>query len=158
MSVLALIRPDSWNFPLLLHVLGAMALVGALVTALAVQVVGWRGRGQAEAAAFARLAFRTLLIGAVPAWVLMRLGGQWIGSREGLADIDNPPAWIDIGFTTADLGGIVLVVSLVVAWFGARRLSRSGGGSALARGATVLTVVLVLAYLVAVWAMTAKPV
>ena len=28
MSVLAAIRPDDWNFPLLLHVLGAMLLVG----------------------------------------------------------------------------------------------------------------------------------
>ena len=29
MSVIASIRPDSWNFPLFLHVLGAMVLVGA---------------------------------------------------------------------------------------------------------------------------------
>ena len=28
MTVLASIRPDSWNFPLFLHVLGAMILVG----------------------------------------------------------------------------------------------------------------------------------
>ena len=32
MSVLAAIRPDSWNFPLLLHVLGAMILVGGTLT------------------------------------------------------------------------------------------------------------------------------
>ena len=29
--MLALIRPDSWNFPLFLHVLGAIVLVGAVV-------------------------------------------------------------------------------------------------------------------------------
>ncbi len=29
-AVLASIRPDSWNFPLFLHVLGAMILVGGL--------------------------------------------------------------------------------------------------------------------------------
>ena len=31
-SVLAAIRPDSWNFPLFVHVLGAMILVGGLLT------------------------------------------------------------------------------------------------------------------------------
>ena len=30
--MLAAIRPDSWNYPLFIHVLGAMVLVGALVT------------------------------------------------------------------------------------------------------------------------------
>ena len=30
MTVLAVIRPDSWNFPLFLHVLGAMILVGGV--------------------------------------------------------------------------------------------------------------------------------
>ena len=33
MTLLAAIRPDSWNYALFLHVLGAMVLVGALVTA-----------------------------------------------------------------------------------------------------------------------------
>ncbi len=32
MSILAAVRPDSWNFPLFLHVLGAMILVGGLLT------------------------------------------------------------------------------------------------------------------------------
>ena len=40
--VLASIRPDSWNFPLFLHVLGAMVLVGA-VTAAAVAQLGADG-------------------------------------------------------------------------------------------------------------------
>ena len=31
-TVLAAIRPDSWNFPLFVHVLGAMILVGGLLT------------------------------------------------------------------------------------------------------------------------------
>ena len=32
MSTIAAIRPDEWNLPLLVHVTGAMVLVGALVT------------------------------------------------------------------------------------------------------------------------------
>ena len=35
MSVLATVRPDSWNFPLFVHVLGAMILVAGLVTGAA---------------------------------------------------------------------------------------------------------------------------
>ena len=33
-GTLAAIRPDSWNFPLLLHILGAAVLVGAVLTAV----------------------------------------------------------------------------------------------------------------------------
>ena len=33
LAILAAPRPDSWNFPLFVHVLGAMILVGGLVTA-----------------------------------------------------------------------------------------------------------------------------
>jgi len=44
MTVLAALRPDSWNFPLLLHVLGAAVLVGGLVAAVAAQFLGWRAR------------------------------------------------------------------------------------------------------------------
>ena len=33
MSVLAAIRPDEWNFPLFIHILGAMVSLGALVLA-----------------------------------------------------------------------------------------------------------------------------
>jgi uncharacterized membrane protein len=42
MSMLAAIRPDSWNFPLLLHVFGAMVLVGGLVTAVTALILGSR--------------------------------------------------------------------------------------------------------------------
>ena len=31
-GVIATVRPDSWNFPLFVHVLGAMILVGGLLT------------------------------------------------------------------------------------------------------------------------------
>ena len=70
--MLAAIRPDSWNYALFVHVLGAMILVGALVTAGTAQVLSWRPGG--DAAAYARLAFRTLLFVGVPAWFVMRIG------------------------------------------------------------------------------------
>lgn len=154
--MLAAIRPDSWNFPLLLHVLGASVLVGGLVVAVAAQLLGWRRPD--EAVAFGRVAFRALLFVAFPAWWVMRIGGQWIGSREGLDELESDPGWLVIGFVTADGGGLLLLVSIALAGLGARRLSRTGGESSLlARLATVLVAVVLVAYLVATWAMTAKP-
>lgn len=156
--MLAVIRPDDWNFPLLLHVLGAMLLVGGLVTAVVAQFLGWRGPERGDAAAFGRLAFRALLVVAFPAWWIMRVGAQWIYSKEGFADADSEPAWLGVGFVTSDLGGILLLLSIVLAGLGARRLSRAaGGGNLLGRAATVLATLVLAAYLVAVWAMTAKP-
>ena len=109
--MLAAIRPDSWNYALFVHVLGAMILVGALVTAGTAQVLSWRPGG--DAAAYARLAFRTLLFVGVPAWFVMRIGAEWIYSKEKWADVPNEPDWLGVGYITADLGGILLLVSVV---------------------------------------------
>ena len=154
--MLAAIRPDSWNYALFLHVLGAAVLVGALVTAGTAQVLSWRENR--DAAVFSRFAFRTLLFVAVPTWFAMRIGAEWIYSKEGWADAPSEPDWLGVGYITADLGGLLLLISVVLAGFGARRLARANGGSnMLARSAGVLALVVLALYLVALWAMTAKP-
>jgi hypothetical protein len=157
MTALAAIRPDDWNFPLLLHVLGAALLVGALMTAGAAQLAGWGRSGPPAALTWARITFFSLVAIAVPAWVLMRIAGQWTASREGF-DGDGNPTWIEIGYVTAEPGGALILVAAVLAGFGLRGLRRRGGeASALSRVAGVIALVLLLAYLVAVWAMTTKP-
>lgn len=155
--MLAAIRPDSWNYPLFLHVLGASLLVGALVTAVAMQALGWTREAGGGALMFARLSFRTLLLVGIPAWFAMRIGAEWIYSKEEWDKVPNEPSWLGVGYITADGGGLLLLISVVLAGFGARRLARSQGSDLLARSATVLTVVVLAAYLVALWAMTAKP-
>jgi hypothetical protein len=156
--MLAAIRPDDWNFPLLLHVLGAMLLVGGLVVAMTAQYVGWRPRELADAAVYARLSFRALLFIAFPAWWIMRVAAQWIYSKEGLDEAESEPTWIGIGFITSEAGGVLLLVAIILAGIGARRARRpTGGGTTLARIATVLTTVVLVAFLVAVWAMTTRP-
>jgi hypothetical protein len=143
---------------LFLHVLGAMILVGGLVTAVSAYVLGWVRQTPVAAAAFSRIGFRALLLAALPGWILMRVGAEWIYSEEGWTDVDPVPSWLDIGAILADLGGLLLLVSLVLAGLGARRLRSSGeGASTLVRGATVVSLVLLVAYVVAVWAMSAKP-
>jgi uncharacterized membrane protein len=156
-TVLAAIRPTGWDFPLFLHVLGAMILVGGLVVAVSMQLLAWRRRNPADVAAFSRGAFWALLTVALPGWVVMRVGGEWIRSKEGWTG-DNDPDWLGIGYIAADLGFVVLLVTVLLAGLGVRRLRRSGGEtSILGRIATPLATILLILYLVAVWAMTAKP-
>ena len=156
--MIAAIHSSSESLPLLLHVLGAMVLVGGLATAVTAQVLGWRRREPADAAVFGRVAFRALVFVTLPAWFLMRIGGQWIYSKEGWDEIESEPAWLGVGFVTGDFGGIVLLATIVLAGLGAHRALRAGGGvSVLARIATVTAAVVLVAYLVAVWAMTTKP-
>jgi uncharacterized membrane protein len=155
--VLAAIRPTGWDFPLFLHVLGAMILVGGLVVAVSMQLLAWRRRNPADVAAFSRGAFWALLTVALPGWVVMRVGGEWIRSKEGYSGPDDP-SWLGFGYFAADLGFVVLLVTVLLAGLGVRRLRRSGGGtSILGRIATPLATILLTLYLVAVWAMTAKP-
>jgi hypothetical protein len=156
-TLLALTRPTEWDFPLFLLVLGAMVLVGGLLTAVAMQAFAWRRHDPADVAAFSRGAFWALLTVALPGWVLMRIGGEWIRSKEGYSG-DNDPSWLGIGYLTADAGFLVLLVTILLAGLGVRQLRRSGSGtSVLVRVATPLATILLIVYLVAVWAMTTKP-
>jgi uncharacterized membrane protein len=155
--VFAATRPTDWDFPLFLHVLGAMILVGGLLVAVAMQIIAWRRRDPADVAAYTRGAVWALLTVALPGWVLMRVGGEWIYSKEGWSG-ENDPDWLGIGYLAADAGLLVLLVTLLLAGLGARRLRRSGGeASILGRVATPLATILLIVYLVAVWAMTTKP-
>jgi len=149
-SVLALIRPDSWNFPLFVHVLGAMILVGGTLTAAA--ALGLT-RGDTR---MLRVGYWSLLAVALPGYVLMRIGAQWIYSKEGLDDAPIEEAWSAIGFLVADAGALVLLVALIVGGVGMRRLE-SGRGTGLLKATMVLSILLLAAYVVAIWAMSAKP-
>ena len=129
-----------------------MLLVGALVLAASALVLAWRDGN----AGLVRLGYRSLLIGALPAWILMRVGAAWIASKEDLTD--SNATWIGIG---------------------ARRrrpraaadpdLDRAGGSRDAPRAAVRepgpprpcpgrTGLLLLIANLVAIWAMTTKPV
>jgi hypothetical protein len=86
----------------------------------------------------------------------MRVGAQWTESEQGYPD-DFDPAWIGIGYITADAGALLIVVSVVLAVLGLRKLRR-GSGVGFGRTIGVISILLLAAYLVAVWAMTAKPI
>ena len=150
-AIIATVRPHAWDFPLFVHVLGAMILVGGLLAGAACL---WLARGDAR---FLRIGYRSLLVVALPGWILMRVGAEWIASKEGWTHKGVPtPRWLDIGFLIADIGGLILLISLIVGGVGVRRL-RSGQGATLLRTTLALSVVLLAAYVVAVWAMAGKP-
>ena len=142
MSVLAAVRPDDWNLALFVHILGAMALVGSLglvATSIAADNV--------------RLGFRTLWIAVIPSWIVMRVGAQWIASKEGVDDIDPTPSWVDIGYSTSEGSFLLLIIATICAGIAARR-ARGGG---LRTATLVLVGISLAAYVFAIWAMATKP-
>jgi hypothetical protein len=151
-SVLAAVRPDSWNFPLFVHVLGAMILVGGLLTGASAIAFA---RGDAR---LLRLGYWSLLLVALPGYVLMRIGGEWSYAKQGWDDVpdDASPKWLSIGYIVADLGALLVLVALILGGIGVRRL-RDGKGVGLLKAAMVLAWIVLAAALVAVWAMSGKP-
>ena len=149
-SLLAAIRPDSWNFPLFVHVLGAMILVGGLLAG-ASSIAFARGDVR-----LLRLGYWALLLVALPGYLVMRVGAQWIYSESVYDDLPEDPTWIGIGFIVADVGALLVLIALILGGIGVRRL-RSGGGAGLLKAAMVLAWIVLAAALVAVWAMAGKP-
>ena len=146
--MLASIRPDSWNFPLLLHVLGATVLVGAVGAGVVAELAASRAE---EPAFLRRLAFRIFLLAALPSYIVMRIGAEWLYSKE-FSGSSNDPTWVAIGRAAADAGGLVFLIALVLGGLAARR---SSGG--LTKTAGVLAAITFVGWLVAIWAMGAKP-
>jgi hypothetical protein len=145
--LIALIRPDAWNFPLFAHVLGAVVLFGGVGTLVLLSFAAQRIPAQAVFAR--RLAFSTLIAVVWPAYVVMRVGAQWIYDKEDL----HPkfPSWIAVGVTVGDGGAIVLVALTVLSWLALRRRP------SVTRYFAGLASLYLVALGVAWWAMTAKP-
>ena len=81
----------------------------------------------------------------------MRIGAQWTEAEQNYPD-DFEPAWIGIGYITADIGALLILISVILAASGC-----AAATCALARIVGVVSIILLAAFLVAVWAMTAKP-
>ena len=145
-------RSDSINLALLVHVAGAMVLLGGLVTAASMAIAGWND----QSVTLRRLSYWTLLAVAFPGYIIMRIGAQWVESKEHLDNLPDDPTWLGIGYITADGGALLLLIALILGGIGMRR-QRSGGGGGLLKASSVIATVLVAVYIVTVWAMGAKP-
>jgi hypothetical protein len=94
-------------------------LFGATLATATLSLAGWR------APALSRSTFWTLLAGAIPAWVLMRIGAAWIYSKEGFSGPD--PTWIGIGFAAAEPGALILLVATGAAFWWNRKQNPVAG-------------------------------
>jgi hypothetical protein len=142
--------------PLYVHILGAILLIGTLLFVASAIVIGWR-RNDADDTTLTRHGLRMLLMGVLPSYIVMRIGAQWTESAENFPD-DYDPTWLGIGYITADAGALLVLISVVLSVIGLRQLRRDGGGGlGLARAVGVISLLLLAAYVVAVWAMSGKP-
>lgn len=146
-DLVAAARPAEFVLPLFLHVLGAVTLTGAAAAAATVAAL----TGPDVAAWARRLSFRIALLVALPAYVVMRTGAEWIRVRE-FGGAPSQPGWVDLGYIMADGGFVVLAAAVIVLWQSARRQSRR-----LATAGASLLAVAVAAWVFTAWAMAAKP-
>jgi hypothetical protein len=142
--MLAILRPDSFNFPLFLHVLGAMVVTGATAAAFVAAVAARRWPWLRIVVA------RTLVFATFPAWILMRLGGAWEDSRSPIGD---GAGWLGVGFIVADAGFVLLILAMI---FGAVAVRRPQQTFAI-RAVAFITGLYFVALIVAMVAMTGKP-
>ena len=115
-------RPDSWKLPLLIHITGAMILVGGMLGAAAASRWG--------AATWARSSSGTTRSSfvAFPGLVLTKIGATRIWSKESAhsligAAFRTRRSSLDrgLGGTALDGGAGLLVLALILGWFGLRR-------------------------------------
>jgi hypothetical protein len=113
---------------LYLHVVGATALFGG---ALAVTILAFAAsRYPPEQTLFVRrLAFWLTLFIMVPAWILMRVGGQLALTNEHLDK--STPGWVNAGFGVSDGGAVLILLLLLVTWLGWKRPRLAPLGGAL---------------------------
>lgn len=153
-DVLAAIRPDEQSFALLLHLVGATVVFGALLASATSLLLA---RGETR---LLRLGYFSLLLVGLPGLILLRLAGEWLYRLENWDDLPeqiDEPAWLGIGFLVADGGGLLFLLALVLGGVGVYRLRDGRRGTGLLKATMVIAMILIVAYAVAVWAMTGKP-
>src|SRR4051812_34128948 len=148
--MLAAIRAAGQDFPVLLHIVGATIVFGALLASATSLVLA---RGEIR---LLRLGYFSLLFVGLPALILLRLSAQWIYQKESWDKVPSKfqPTWLDIGFLVADVGGLFFLLALVVGGIGVIRMRAGKSGAGLLKVTMVIALALIVAYIIAVWAMT----
>lgn len=152
--MLAIVRTDDLDFALFLHVLGSVLTFGGVATILVLALVSFRVAF--AAALLRRLAFWTMLFVVWPSFVLMRVGGEWIRSKEFPNGAEEPD-WVGVGYLVSDAGILILLGLTACAWLAVRQTTPARPRPATATVATALAGIYLAALAVAWFAMTAKP-
>jgi hypothetical protein len=107
-TLLAYSRPF---WPLFLHVLGAMTLFGAVLTAVITSLAAWRRPDLA----FLRKATFWALVSGIPDYIVLRVFAGIIQSDEGLKH--DLPSWLKLGQSIADGGLLVFLAAIGVSYW-----------------------------------------
>jgi hypothetical protein len=145
--MLAALRPDSFDLPLFLHVLGATLLFGA--TAM-IAIAGYASRRSPDnSLLLARVVAGTWVLAIVPSFILMRAGAALIVDKEFPNGADTP-GWVDVGFVVSEPGALLLIILGILAWISVRK-------KRVLLAVPILASIYLLALAVAWFAMTGKP-
>jgi hypothetical protein len=79
----------------------------------------------------------------------MRIGAQWTYAREGWDEVPEEPGWLGVGYVTADVGGVLLLIGGILAVVGLWRRS-TDAPRRLGRAAGAIAALLMLGYVVAI--------
>jgi hypothetical protein len=145
--MLGALRPDSFDLPLFLHVLGATLLFGATAT---IAIAGYASRRSPDnSALLARVVAGTFLLAIIPSFILMRAGAAWIVNKE-FPDGADTPGWVGVGFAVSEPGALLLIAVGILAWISVRK-------KRVLLAVPILASIYLLALAVAWFAMSGKP-
>lgn len=152
--MLAIIRPDDWNWLLFFHVLLGMIAVGGVLTVVATSLAALRAGGE-QLTLLRVLAFRANALAVLPALVGLYVLGTILADREFG---DDSPDWLDTAWRITDVtvvfGGVVL--TLLQYWVARRaRAGATGGWPAVV--ASYLPLAVLAALGVVIFLMSGKP-
>ncbi len=154
--MIAVLRPDSWNWLLLFHLLAASALVGGVLTVVLVSLAAARKAWPEQVPLLRAIAFRTNLVVVLPAFIAVQVGGDLLANREYK---HGDPDWLSAGFAITDISLILGGVLLTLLQFWVLRRTRAGQtGGWPAALASYLPVVILAALVTVIVLMAAKPV
>jgi hypothetical protein len=152
--MLAIIRPDDWNWLLFFHVLLGMIAIGGVLTVVATSLAALRVAGQ-QVTLLRVLAFRANALAVLPALVGLYVLGTILSDREFG---DDSPTWLDTSWRITDativVGGVLLTI---VQYWVARRARTGVTGGWPAAIASYLPLAVLAALGVVVFLMSGKP-
>ena len=154
--MIAVLRPDSWNWLLLFHLLAAFALVGGVLTVVFVSFAAGRKAWPAQVPLLRAIAFRTNLVVVLPAFIAVHVFGDLLANREYK---HGDPDWLSAGFAITDIALIVGGVLLTLLQFWVLRRTRAGEAGGWQAGlASYLPAVILAALVSVIVLMAGKPV
>jgi NADH:ubiquinone oxidoreductase subunit 6 (subunit J) len=150
-------RPHTWLWLLTFHVISAFILVGAAITVAIFSIAALRQTDTGRVTELRRLALRTTLIVAIPAFIGAHLFGQILAGKE-FPKGTKTPGWLDTGFVVTDAFGVFGIVVLgLLQWWVLRRAKAGTIGGWQAKVATWLSPITMAALFVVLFVMAGKP-